>query len=187
MAASAPSALPPPRGWLIRATSRRLGRRGAAASEMAIISIPFFIVIIGTMEAAWQLATGAALDHAALRASRYGVTGSNTPPSWQTSGQQDVPSCRSQNIAWLVAQSTGGLLRSANLTVTTTNWSNVSGAGTGGGTPGAGTGGQIISYTLSYRQPFITGAVAGRLFGGDAFTHRAFLMVKNEPFENATC
>ena len=25
------------------------------------------------------------------------------------------------------------------------------------------------------------------LFGGDAFTHRAFLMVKNEPFENATC
>jgi Flp pilus assembly protein TadG len=178
---------PPPRGRLVRRFSRPLGRRGVAATEFALISIPFFIIIIGCMEVAWQLATGAALDHAALRASRYGITGSNTPPSWQTTGQQDVPTCRSQNIAWLVTQSTNGLLKAANLTVTTASWSNVSGAGTGTGTEGAGAGGDIIAYTLTYRQPFITGVIAATLFGGNAFTHQAFLMVKNEPFEDATC
>lgn len=175
------------RGRVVRDLNRRLGRRGVAAAEFAIISIPCFIVIIGCMEVAWQLATGAALDHAALRASRYGITGSNTPPAWQTAGQQNVPSCRSQNIVWLVTQSTGGLLKAANLTVATAAWSNVSGAGTGTGTAGAGVGGQIIAYTLTYRQPFITGAIATGLFGGDAFTHRAYLMVKNEPFEDAAC
>lgn len=166
---------------------RPLGRRGAAASEFAIVAIPFFVTIIATMEAAWQLATGAALDHAALRASRYGITGSNAPPAWQTQGQQNVPTCRSQNIPWLVTISTGGMLSAANLTVTTAAWSAVNGAGVGSGTQGAGTGGQIVSYTLTYRQPFITGAVAAAIWGGDSFVHRAFLIVKNEPFENATC
>ncbi len=171
----------------MRRLSRRIGRRGVATTELALIAIPFFVVVIGCLEVGWQLATGAALDHAALRASRFGMTGSNTPPSWQTTGQQNVPTCRSQNIAWLVTQSTGGLLQAANLTIATANWSNVSGSGTGTGTAGAGAGGEIISYTLTYRQPFITGVVASTLFGGTEFTHRAFLMVKNEPFENATC
>ena len=175
------------RSCLRHSLPRRLGRRGVAATEFALISIPFFIMILASLETAWQLATGAALDHAALRASRYGVTGSNSPPSWQTTGQQNVPTCRSQNIAWLVSQSTGGMLRPDNLTITTATWSGVSGAGTGTGTAGAGGGGQIISYTLSYRQPFITGIVARSVFGADAFTHQAFLMVKNEPFENETC
>jgi Flp pilus assembly protein TadG len=164
-----------------------LDRRGAAAAEFAIIAIPFFVTIIATMEAAWQLATGAALDHAALRASRYGITGSNAPPAWQTQGHQNVPTCRSQNIPWLVTVSTGGMLRAANLTVSTAAWSAVNGAGTGTGTQGAGSGGQIVAYSLTYRQPFITGAVAAAIWGGDSFLHRAFLLVKNEPFENATC
>lgn len=178
---------PPIRGRIVRRFCKPLGRRGVAATEFALISIPFFIIVIGCMEVAWQLATGAALDHGALRASRYGITGSNTPPSWQTTGQENVPTCRSQNIIWLVTQSTGGMLKVANLTVTTAAWPNVSGAGTGTGTQGAGSGGQIIAYTLTYRQPFITGLVAASLFGGDSFTHQAFLMVKNEPFENAAC
>lgn len=167
-------------------TSRRLGGRGVAAAEFALIAIPFFIVIIGCMEVGWQLATGAALDHAALRASRYGITGSDTPPAWMTDGQQDVPTCRSQNLPWLVTRSTGGLLRSANLTVTTANWSNVATV-SGTGTENAGTGGRIVAYTLAYQQPFITGIVGTTLFGGTSLTHRAFLMVKNEPFENAPC
>lgn len=164
-----------------------LDRRGVAASEFAIVAIPFFIMLLGVVEVSWQLATGAALDHAALRASRYGVTGSNTPPAWMTAGQQNVPSCRSQNIPWLVTRATNGLLKAANVTVTVANWSNVSGAGTGTGTTGAGTGGRIVSYTITYRQPFVTGIAARTLFGADHFTHQAVLMVKNEPFEDATC
>ncbi|MBW6401018.1 pilus assembly protein [Roseomonas sp. HJA6] len=174
------------RGLLHLRFGPRLDRRGAAATEFALVAIPFFIVIIAIMEVAWQLATGFALDHAALRASRYGITGSDTPPSWLTTGQQNVPTCRSQNIPWLVTRSTNGLINASRLTVATTNWSSVSGS-TGNGTAGAGAAGQIVSYALTYRQPFITGIVAATLFGSDSFTHQAFLIVKNEPFENASC
>ncbi len=178
-----------PGGPRHRWSGLHVGRRGVAATEFAVVALPFFIVILACMETAWQLAAGAALDHAALRASRYGITGSNTPPSWQTEGQQNVPTCRSQNITWLVTRSTNGLLKADNLTVAMESWSNVSNvsAGSGTGTTGAGAGGRIVSYTLTYRQPFITGAIAAALFGGSYFTHQAFLMVKNEPFEDETC
>lgn len=166
----------------------RLGRRGVAATEFALVSIPFFIICIGIMEVGWQLATGAALDHSALRASRFGITGSNTPPTWQTQNQQNLPTCRSDNIRWLISESTGSLIKNnSNLLITTASWSGVNGSGTGTGTSGAGVGGQIVSYTITYTQPFITGVVATRLWGGTGFTHRAFLMVKNEPFENVPC
>lgn len=176
----------PPRRRLMPRLFRRLDRRGVAATEFALVSIPFFLVIIGCMEVGWQLATGAALDHAALRASRYGMTGADSPPSWQTTGQENVPTCRSENIPWVISRSTNGMLKTSRLTVTTTNWSNVSTV-TGGSTTGAGIGGRITSYALAYDQPFITGIVGRTLFGGNAFRHQAFLLVKNEPFENATC
>lgn len=172
---------------LLRYRPRPIGRRGVAASEFAIIAIPFFITVFATIEAAWQLATGMALDHAALRASRYGITGANTPPALVTQGQQNLPTCRSANIRWMILSSTGGMLKEAYLTVTTRTWGGVSGTGQGEGTEGAGAAGQIVSYTLTYRQPFITGIVARNLWGGDDFAHTAFLIVKNEPFENATC
>lgn len=164
-------------------------RRGTAATQFAIIAFPLFVLLMGVMEAAWQLATGAGLDHAALRASRYGMTGANTPPSWQTQGQgQNLPTCRSNNIRWLITRSTGWLIRdNSDLTITTAAWAGVNGAGSGNGTSGAGAGGQIVSYTITYRQPFVTGGIARLLWGTDGFTHRAFLMVKNEPFDNVPC
>jgi hypothetical protein len=164
-------------------------RRGASALEFALVGAPFFFLIIGTMEAAWQLATSAALDHAALKASRFGAIGTNTIPSLQRGNTppDDLPSCRSTGISWLVSTSTGGLIRAgANLTVTTATWNNVAGI-TGSGTAGAGTGGQVTSYTIRYRQPFITGAVAASLWGSDGFTHQTTIVIKNEPFENTTC
>lgn len=191
--------LPPPRAARPPRTAGPIGplalirrvlgqRRGASASEFAIIAGPFFIMILGIIEAAWQLATGVALDHAALRASRYGVTGSNSPPSWLTQNQQNVPTCRSNNIRWMITRATNNLIKdNSDLQVTTLNWSGVSGAGAGGGAQGVGVGGQIVSYTITYRQPFITGLVASGLWGGSNFQHQAFMVVKNEPFENATC
>lgn len=163
-------------------------RRGVAALEFALLAGPFFAMVIGCMEVAWQLATGAALDHAALRASRYGSTGDDRPPGWMTTGQQNVPTCRSANIRWMITRATNGMVRDgAGLQVTTASWGALSGAGNGSGTEGAGTGGQIVSYTITYDQPFITGAVAASIWGGNSFRHRAFLMIKNEPFEDATC
>ncbi|BDG73367.1 TadE family protein [Roseomonas fluvialis] len=192
--------LPPPHPPLSAAPAGRIGplalvrrtflqRRGASASEFAIIAGPFFIMILAICEAAWQLATGAALDHAALKASRFGGTGANSIPAWQRGSTpvENMPTCRSAGIGWMVSQSTGSLIKQgANLTVTTNAWSNLGGLASAG-TPSAGTGSQITSYTIRYRQPFITGGIAGLIWGGDSFTHQTTIVIKNEPFENASC
>lgn len=162
-------------------------RRGASALEFALIAGPFFVLIIGIMEASWQLATGAALDHAALKASRFGATGTSTIPPWQRGATEpdQLPTCRSTGIRWLISSSTGNLIRpGANLTVTSNSWGNL-GTITGTGAENEGGGGQITSYTIRYLQPFITGAVAARLWGGPGFTHQTTIVIKNEPFETA--
>jgi len=131
-----------PLGLVRRVLSQR---RGASASEFAIIAGPFLVLILGTCEAAWQLLTGAALDHAALRASRFGSTGSNTIPAWQqgSTAPANMPSCRSAGITWMVSAATNRLIRpGANLTVTTETWNNL-GTVAGGGAQNAGTGSQI--------------------------------------------
>lgn len=164
-------------------------RRGASASEFAIIAGPFFMLILGTCEAAWQLVTGAALDHAALKASRFGGTGSNSIPSWQQGGTPpaNMPTCRSTGITWMVSAATNRLIRQgANLTVTTETWNNL-GAVAGAGAQNAGGASQITSYTIRYMQPFITGPVAASLWGGPGFTHQTTIVIKNEPFDNAAC
>jgi Flp pilus assembly protein TadG len=164
-------------------------RRGASASEFAIIAGPLFFLILGTCEAAWQLVTGAALDHAALKASRFGATGSNAIPAWQqgATAPQNLPTCRSAGITWMVSAATNGLIRQGqNLTVTTATWSNLGTVtGTGAGNPGQG--GQITSYTIRYLQPFITGRVAASFWGSPGFVHQTTIVIKNEPFDNTPC
>jgi Flp pilus assembly protein TadG len=164
-------------------------RRGTTAVEFALIAGPFMVLILGTCEIAWQLATGAALDHAALKASRFGSTGSNAIPTWQRgeTAAADMPSCRSLGIRWLVPASTGRLIRDdANLTVTTETWNNV-GTMTGTGAANAGGSSQITSYTIRYLQPFISGPIAASLWGGAGFTHQTTIVIKNEPFDTTAC
>lgn len=174
------------RRWLSpRAVLR--ARRGATAAEFALVAIPFFLLLLGGLETALQIGAAAALDHAALRASRFGVTGDNgasvgAPPNGQGKN------CRSDAIPWMVSNVTGGFLRPANLTVTTTTYGNYAGAALGqGGTAGAGAGGEIVVYRLRYRQRFMLEGFAERLFGTPFITHAADLVVRNEPFTDATC
>lgn len=165
----------------------RRSRGGAAAVEFALIALPFFTMIIGIMEVAWQLATGAALDHAALKASRFGATGATQVPAWETGGRPaaELPGSRSEAVRWLVSTSTGGLIRldAALLTVTSESWSSLGATG-GTAATNEGGGGAIVSYTITYRQPFITGGFAASFWGGSSFPHRTLIVVKNEPFEN---
>lgn len=188
MNAVPPRTLRKPDRGPVKVRSALASRRGAAASEFALASIPFFILVMMIMEAAWQLATGAALDHAALRASRFGATGSNGIPEWQRGGTPaaEMPSCRSQGIEWIIGATAGRMIEPGqNLTVTTATWGAV--GGTGAGAAGAGTGGQITSYTITYFQPWITGAIAARIWGAGGFVHRSMIVIKNEPFEDAVC
>lgn len=164
-------------------------RRGTTAVEFALIAGPFCVLILGTCEIAWQLATSAALDHAALKASRFGSTGSDAIPEWQRGGTaaEDMPGCRSAGIRWLVPASTGHLIQNgANLTVTTETWNNV-GTIAGAGAENDGGSSQITAYTIRYLQPFISGPVAASLWGSAGFTHQTTIVIKNEPFDTTYC
>lgn len=155
-------------------------RRGASTLELALVAVPFLALMIGIFEVSWQLTTGAILDNVVLRAGRFGVTGqTNLPGAPQFT-------CRSDTITWIITHSAGGFLQLVHLTVSITT--DGSASGLSGGTPvaGAGTGGQVVTYNVTYEQPALTGAWLN--FGGwNRLVHRASVVVKNEPFDNATC
>jgi len=161
------------------------GRRGMTATEFGLIGSAAVLLFIAILEATLQLATGAALDWAALRASRFGMTGGTTVRG--TTGADNVPACRSAIIPWLVTYRTAGFLNQSDLSVTTTVYSSLStGRGGTGGTAGAGAGGAIIGYQLDYTRPFVT-PLAALVAGRSSIIHRATLLIKNEPFDNVVC
>lgn len=191
-----PSSVAPQSSSLAACTRpRRLGRwplalrsrRGTTTVEFAIIGGGLITAVVAILEVAIQLATVAALEWTTLRASRFAITGGTTVRGAPTSGPAAPPGCRSAMIPWLVTHSTSGFLKTANLTVNTEVFSDI-GAGVArtGGTTGAGGGGAIVGYALSYRQPFMT-PLPVLVTGRTELTHRTTLVIKNEPFDNATC
>jgi Flp pilus assembly protein TadG len=157
-------------------------RRGATALEFALVAFPFLILVIGIIEISWQLTAAAALDRGVLIASRFGTTGGATRP-----GEPPTITCRSQTIPWLITNATGGLLNPARLTVSTASYGNVSGLSGGVPVAGAGSGGQVVTYVITYEQPYLTGAWLHFVGGSASIVHQATIVVKNEPFDNGTC
>lgn len=157
-------------------------RRGNTALEYGLINIPFAVLVLGFLELVWQATTAVLLDASALRVARFGVTGQTAP-----SGAPSTITCRSDAIPWLIVQSSGGLLSSTRLTVTTESLARLSDFA--GGTPaaGAGVGGQFVTYSLRYEQPLLTGVWLPITGGELSLTHRATVTVKNEPFTNVVC
>lgn len=165
--------------------TRRLGRKGAGAAEFGLIAVPATLLFSGVMEVGWQAATMAALDHAALRAARFGATGAATP-----AGRSGLPAntCRSAAIPWFASAVTGGFLRPDRLTVAVNSFANFSGSATRtGGSAGAGTGGQIVIYELSYTQPLLLGGLVRLVDDRTSMTYRATLTIRNEPFDDVVC
>ncbi len=164
--------------WIIGRALR--SRCGTTAVEFALAAIPFVILLIGIMELAWQLTTAAALEAAVLRASRFGITGQATLPN-----EPAQFTCRSQTIDWMIRNSAGGLFATGLLNISIQSSSGLSGSNP---VAGPGTGGQVVIYTVTYNQPFLTGGAWASLVGlASSLQHRATVIVKNEPFDNATC
>ncbi len=164
--------------WL-RFPGRRLrrDRRGATAVEFAIVGMVFLTAVLLLMETCWQAAIGAALDYGARTASRFGSTGATALP-----GQPSPPTGRAGAIMQLVLQSSGGLLSASNLTLSEASYSSYAAAAGGtGGTSGAGNAGQVVQYTLSYTQAFLT-PLAPLITGKAAIIHQSVVTVLNEPF-----
>ncbi len=156
-------------------------RRGATALEFALVAAPMMVLIFGLVEVSLQLAGAVALDYGALRASRFASTGG--APS-----MPGAPACRSAAIPWIITSITGGFLRAENLSVTAASHDGYAAIEAGlPGTSGPGGGGQIVSYTITYRQSFITEIFLPLLTGVSYFDHQATIIVRNEPFSNANC
>ena len=83
-------------------------RGGGEALSFAIISVPFMVICMVSLEIAWQMATSLALDHAAMQAGRFGSLGKN---SIEETGS---PDCRSQTISWVAGRATAASCKRAD-------------------------------------------------------------------------
>jgi Flp pilus assembly protein TadG len=156
-------------------------RRGSAAVEFGLLLPLYLAAVIGVVEIGWQLTVASALDRGTLRASRFGMTGQATAP-----GAPAAVGCRSQGIPWMITRSSADILRPERLTVTLGAYSSASRMGDPP-VAGAGTGGQVVTYTVTYRQPFLTGAWMNLIGGPAEIVHRSAIIVRNEAFADATC
>lgn len=162
---------------------RHRKRSGGTAVEFAIVAGAFLLFVLLLLETAFQLAVGAALDYGARDASRFGVTGRSSNP--------DDPGQRLDDIAARVVARTSPVLDFGRLSLTAESFATPAGEAAAGflpigtGQPGTlgdpGGGFAIVRYTLTYEQPLLT-PFARLILGRDAISHRATIIVKNEPF-----
>jgi Flp pilus assembly protein TadG len=163
------------------ARSVRRCRKGASGVEFGLLLPAFLMAAIGIVEVGWQLTVASALDRATAKASRFGVTGQAT-----RAGAPAEFTCRSQTIPWIITNTAKRVLTPDRLQVTTGAHNSASSMGLPP-TAGAGTGGQVVTYAVTYTEPFMSG-VWLRLIGGPEYlVHRATIVVKNEAFDNAVC
>ena len=159
----------------------RSRRSGVAIVEFALVMPLVLTLTIGAVEMGYQLTVASALDRATLRASRFGITGQQ-----RATGAPAGMGCRSQSIAWLITSSSGNVLKPDRLNLTLASYGSASQMG-GASSSGAGLGGQVVVYTATYTQPFLSLAWLHLGGGPAALTHTATVAVKNEAFDNATC
>ncbi len=160
--------------WLSR---RARDRRGATAVEFAAVGSALFLLLLMTVELSMQLLSGLVLEYGAVAAARFGVTGAVIPP-----GMTPPPATRAEAIARLVVQYSGGLLVQSRLTLSMASYGSFAALKTHtGGVAGPGAAGQVVQYTLSYDQPFVT-RFPTMITGASTIVHHATVVVQNEPF-----
>ena len=162
--------------WSARWQTRRLSS-GAATLEFAIVGLVFITLVMLCMEVGYQMAIDAALNAGARAASRFGSTGATVAPKLTP-----APTNRSDSIWQIVLQYSGGLLQISRLQISEQAYADFATlAGGRGGTPGAGGGGEVVQYTYTYTQPYLT-PFAAALAGQSQVIHSVRLTVINEPF-----
>jgi Flp pilus assembly protein TadG len=151
--------------------------KGAASIEFAIVGLAFISLLLLTMETGWQLLIDSALGAGARAASRFGSTGTKI-----AAGITPAPTDRDSSIEDVVIHTSGGLLLPSRLQITATNYASFAAlASHSGSTPGAGTASQVVQYTFTYTQPYLT-PIAAAITGKSQFAHTSIMIVLNEPF-----
>jgi len=168
------------RGRLFARSSARRLSSGAAALEFAIIGLVFITLVMLCMEIGYQMAIDAALNAGARASSRFGTTGATSAANLDPS-----PTNRSDSIWQIVLQYSGGLLQIRRLQIAEQAYADFPTLATGrGGTAGPGEGGQVVQYTFTYTQPYIT-PFAAAIAGQSQVVHTVRLTVVNEPFPSS--
>jgi Flp pilus assembly protein TadG len=153
------------------------GRAGAASVEFAIVGLAFISLLLLALETGWQCVIDSALGAGARAASRFGSTGTTV-----AAGITPAPPDRNTSIEDILIQNSGGLLQAGQLTITETSFAGFSTAcGGPGGTVGPGSTSQVVCYTFTYRQPYLT-PIAAAITGNTNLTHTVNVTVLNEPF-----
>lgn len=155
-----------------RSWSRLLGdRRGTAALEFAVVGPAFLLLFFIVIEMAWQLTVDLALNFGVIAGSRYAITGAG-----YAAGTRD------STILSTIISASGGTLIPANLSLTSQAYTSpLSYGARGSAVASTGSSGQLVIYTVSYEQTFLTGLPAAVL-GHGSIVHTATLIVQNEPF-----
>jgi Flp pilus assembly protein TadG len=138
-----------------------LRRSGATSVEFAIIGLAFMAMLMLAVDAGWQMAIDAALGAGARAAARFGTTGAAV-----AQGISPAPSNRNTSIVDLVILNSGNLLQPSNLQITETSYASFAAIASGGGTTGVGNSGQVVVYTFTYTQPYLTPVAVGKLTDG---------------------
>ena len=150
---------------------------GAATIEFALVGLAFISLLLLAIETGWQTLIDAALGSGARAASRFGSTGTKIAP-----GIDPPPADRDTSIEDIVIQNSGGLLLPGRLQITEASYAGFS-AITGGGasSPGPGGASQVVQYTFTYSQPYLT-PIAAAITGQQQMVHSVQVTVLNEPF-----
>ena len=155
---------------------RPRGTSGAVAIEFAIVGLAFISLLLLTKETGWQLLIDSALGAGARAASRFGSTGTTV-----AAGVTPPPPDRNTSIQDLVIQNSGNLLLPSRLRITEASYANFAAVSGGGGTPGPGTASEVVQYTFTYTQPYLT-PIAAAITGQQNLIHSVQVTVLNEPF-----
>jgi hypothetical protein len=147
-------------------------RAGAAAPEFAAVVGAFLLLLFLVLEAAWQLALAAGLDHGVRRAARWAITG-EAPTDGRT---------REEEIRLRILRASGLPLEPTALTLQVEHAGSVAAlAAPGGAQEGAGGPGAVMRYSVAYRAAALT-PFGQALMPGGVLTHRQTFLTRSEPY-----
>lgn len=150
---------------------------GAVAIEFALVGLTFISLLLLALETGWQLVFESALGAGARAASRFGSTGTTV-----AAGITPAPADRNSSILDLAIQNSGNLLQADRLQITEASYASFAVLAAGGAsTAGPGTASQVVVYTFTYTQPYLT-PIAVAITGQQQMVHSVQVTVLNEPF-----
>lgn len=155
--------------WAHRLSHIFRDQRGLSAIEFALVLPVVLLLVMGTIEVAFDLMMDASLQIAAQNASRYGMT-TSTPSTGTRASQAQAVATNAIGM-WTKIPGT-------TFTIAETSYSAYSNVGTTSNTSGMGGLGDVVTYQMTLTTKGITGLL--KLFGVSSLTFQRNYLIQNE-------